>query len=186
MQAEINRKTTRRIILVVNRDSIIRKAEDLKNKSIAFTLKNESAAGFYLPLAMLLKEKIDPFSYFRESVFPETFQSILKGVAYGKLDAGFMTSTVFDREENRNLTESLRILLSSDPVPGWIIIVRNGFNREIAEKINTVLTALSQSKEGKAVIGASGFTGFVSVSNTACYQLEEYVGILEKNHAAPE
>lgn len=185
-QAEVNGKTTRRILLVVNKDSIITNKEDLKDRSIAFTLKNESAAGFYIPLAMLLEKKVDPFSYFKESVFAETFQSIIKGVAYGKLDAGFITSNVYDRKENKSLAGSLRILLSSDPVPGWILIARNGFNREIAVKIKNALTALSSLQEGKKVFNASGLSGFDPVSDKNLSGLRSYIKILEINHAAPE
>ncbi len=186
VQAETGGTSMRRILLVVNKDSIIRRLEDLRGASIAFTLKDESAAGFYLPLAMLLQEGIAPFRYFKESVFAETFQSILKGVAYGKLDAGFITSGIYNRKENTYLTDSLRILLASGLVPGWILIGRKGFNSSVTADIDTVLLSLSRSTEGKAVLSTSGFTGFIRASEKNFYQLGKYVKLLEKNHAAPE
>ncbi len=185
-QAEIEGNTFRRIMLVVHKDSIFRKLEDLKNKRIAFTLKNESAAGFYLPLAMLLEKNIDPFSYFEENIFSETFQSILKGVAYGKLDAGFITSNIYNRKENKNLTNSLRILLSSLKIPQWILVMRSDFDNKTASKVGTSLINLVQSKEGKEILHKTGFTRFLPVSDKNFYQLGRYIEVLEKNHAAPE
>ena len=185
-QAEIEGSTFRRIMLVVHKDSIFRKLEDLKNKRIAFTLKNESAAGFYLPLAMLLEKNIDPFSYFEENIFSETFQSILKGVAYGKLDAGFITSNIYNRKENKSLTDSLRILLSSTKIPQWILVMRSDFDKETASKIGTSLINLVQSEEGRKILHTAGFTGFIPVSDKNFYQLGRYMEVLEKNHAAPE
>ncbi len=186
VQAEIAGSDTRRIMLIVHKDSILRRTEDLKDKSIAFTLKNESAAGFYLPLAMLLSENVDPFTYFKENIFSETFLSILKGVAYGKLDAGFITSNIIAQAENKQLAGSLRVILESSLLPQWVLIEREDFDKKVVKRIMEVLADLSEGKEGRAVLKETGFSGFEELTDDALSPLAKYIRVLEENHAAPE
>ncbi len=176
----------RRIYLVSNRDSIFRNIGDLENRSIAFTLKNESAAGFYLPMAMLLSKGINPFTYFKESIFSETFLSILKGTAYGKLDAGFITSSVYSMDSNQYLVSSVRIIMKSEIIPQWILVARSDFNPEAVSKIEDFLLGLSGSGDGEKLLLEAGFSGFTHTSEEDFSDIGKYIKILENNYASPE
>ncbi len=183
---EIGGKKHRKILLISNKDSIYRNIHDLKNKSIAFTLKNESAAGFYIPLAMLLSKGIDPFSAFKESIFSETFLSILKGTAYGKLDAGFVTTNILNRNDLGFLSSSVRVILESDSLPQWILIGRNDFDPEIQAIIETVLLNMDDTEEGRQILSDTGFTGFDHTEKEDFTAMKKYLDILEANNASPE
>lgn len=183
---EIGGKKHRKILLISNKDSIYRNIHDLKNKSIAFTLKNESAAGFYIPLAMLLSKGIDPFSAFKESIFSETFLSILKGTAYGKLDAGFVTTNILNRSDLGFLSSSVRVILESDSLPQWILIGRNDFDPEIQAIIETVLLNMDDTEEGRQILSDTGFTGFDHTEKEDFTAMKKYLDILEANNASPE
>jgi len=103
-----------RSILIVHKGSVFRTLKDLENKSIALTVPFDSAPGFYIPLAMMFEHDIEPFSYFKAIVFPETFESVLKGIAYGKLDSGFMKP---EEEEYEVLRKYLIILELNNASP---------------------------------------------------------------------
>ena len=185
-QAEISGKDKREIMLIVHRDSVFRSLKDLRNRKVAFTLKNESAEGFYLPMALLVSRGIDPFNFFRESMFAETFTSIIKSVAYGKLDAGFITSNVYLDPGNKALSGVLRVIFESDPIPQWVLIGRADYSKEKMDAIRDALILLQSGEEGREILEDAGFSGFISVRGKDLSVMNKYIDILESYHAAPE
>ncbi len=177
VQSEVIGKSERTIMLVVHRDSIFRTLKDLKNRRVAFTLENESAAGFYIPLAMMISRGINPFEYFKESVFAETFVSILKSVAFGKLDAGFITSNVYNNDKNKHLTGVLRVIASSDPLPQWVLVSRKDLDLGKISELKNTLSGLSSTEEGRNLLKETGFSGFIPAD-------AERLSVMEKYNAA--
>jgi len=173
-------------LLIVNKDSIYRSLEDLKNHSLALTLPDDSAYGFYVPLAMIYEYGIDPFSYFKEIVFPETYESILKGIAYGKLDSGFITSDILYSPEYQRYSESMRILMKSQNLPDLCLVVRKDFNTDLLNKFEKLLTNLVNSREGLNLLQNSGFSGFYVPENQDLDFFKNYLSILESHNASPE
>jgi len=175
-----------RTLLVVHRDSIYRNITDLESHSIAMTISHDSTAGFYVPLAGLFSMGLDPFQSFEEIIFSETFLSILKGVAYGKLDSGFITSDLLSDPSNERYAESIRIILESPPLQENIIVVKNDFNPEILSRIKENLFLLDDSVKGRALLRHAGFSGFVDSGLEISAGLAGYFEILELNNASPE
>jgi len=173
-------------ILIVHKDSIFRKLEDLENYNLALTVPDDSASGFYIPLAIIFTKGINPFLFFKSIVFPETFESILKGVAYGKLDSGFITSNLLYKMENRKYRDEIRIIMKSEPLGEPIIVIRNDFNKETMNKIREALINFSNSVGGKEVLNKIGLAGFKIPENNTNNTLSRYLHILELNNASPE
>ncbi len=186
VQAEISGSDKRKIMLVVHRDSVFRSIKDLRNRKVAFTLKNESAEGFYLPMALMVSKGIDPFNFFKESMFAETFSSIIKSVAYGKLDAGFITSNVYLSPGNKTLSGVLRVISETDPIPQWVLIGRSDYSKEKMDAIKYALILLQREEEGREILEDAGFSGFISVQDKDLSVMDRYIDILENYHAAPE
>lgn len=174
VQAVVRGKSERSVMLVVHRDSIYRSLKDLKNRRVAFTLKNESAAGFYIPVALMTSMGINPFEYFKESVFAETFGSILKSVAYGKLDAGFITSNVYNDDKNRPLTGVLRVIASTDLLPQWVLVSRKDVDSAKIHALKNTLIRLSSLEEGRTLLKETGFSGFIPADAEQLSVMEKY------------
>ncbi|MDA3941352.1 MAG: PhnD/SsuA/transferrin family substrate-binding protein [Spirochaetia bacterium] len=181
-----NKATGIRSILIVHKSSIFRTLKDLENSNIALTVPYDSALGFYIPLALMFNQGIDPFSYFKAIVFPETFESILKGVAYGKLDSGFITTDLLDVMGNRRYRNDIRILLESEILPGPVIVVRNDFNVDLARIIRRAMILLTDKDEGARLLSGIGISGFKEIDEGIFEVLRNYIEVLDINNASPE
>jgi len=175
-----------RSILIVHKGSVFRTLKDLKSRSIALTVPFDSASGFYIPLAMMFEHNIEPFTYFNAIVFPETFESVLKGIAYGKLDSGFITSDLLDKSENSRYKDEIRIIMESEILPGEVLIVRKDFNQELLYKIREAMIHIVDSERGTDLLNRIGFSGFIQPEEEEYDVLRQYLNILELNDASPE
>jgi len=175
-----------RSILIVHKGSVFRTLEDLEDRSIALTVPFDSAPGFYIPLALMFEHDIEPFSYFKAIVFSETFESILKGIAYGKLDSGFITSDLLDNFENSRYRDEIRIIMQSEILPDQVIVVRKDFNQEVLYKIREAMIHIVDSERGTELVTRIGFSGFIEPEEEEYDVLVQYLNILEINDASPE
>jgi len=186
LKSTLLESTEIRSILIVNKNSIFRSLNDLKDSNIALTVPNDSANGFYIPLALMYESGIDPFSLFNSIVFPETFESILKGVAYGKLDSGFITSDILNNPKNNPYRNNIRIIIESEPLPPPLIVIRNDFNKELSIAIKKALILISNKKEDSINQIKSDISPFEEPISDRFTILGNYLLILEKNNASPE
>lgn len=175
-----------RSLLIVHKGSVFRTLKDLKGRSIALTVPFDSASGFYIPLAMLLEHDIEPFLYFKAIVFPGTFNNILKGIAYGKLDSGFITTNLLDNPENIRYRDEIRVILESEILPGPVLVVRKDFNQELLYKIREEMIHIVDLQKGAELVKRIGFSGFIKPGKEKYEVLNKYMKILELNDASPE
>jgi phosphate/phosphite/phosphonate ABC transporter binding protein len=173
-------------ILIVHKSSIFRTLQDLENSNLALTVSDDSASGFYIPLALMFDREIDPCVFFKSIIFTETFESILKGVAYGKLDSGFITSDILYKIENKRYRHEIRVIMKSESLRKPIIVIRNDFNKEIMHKIRKTMISFPNSEKEKELLGKIGLSGFKIPGNAADITLSMYLDILELNCASPE
>lgn len=173
---ETGRKETDgfRSILIVHKGSVFRTLKDLENRSIALTVPFDSASGFYIPLAMMIEQEIDPFLYFKAIVFPETFESVLKSIAYGKLDSGFITTNLLDKPGNSRYRDEIRVIIESEILPGQVIVVRKDFNLELLYKIREAMIHIAESEKGAELVKQIGFSGFIKPGEEDYNVLKKY------------
>ncbi len=150
-----------RSLLVVHEDSIIREPAHIGSGPIALTVPYESAAGYYVPMSLLRENglSIDRQDLF---VFAGTFASVLKGVAYGRLPAGFVPSTLLDAEEYRELRTHLRVVLASLPLPNGAVVSRCSLPHRTAEVVSALLLSADGVEQGREALAAGGFSGFTA------------------------
>jgi ABC-type phosphate/phosphonate transport system substrate-binding protein len=156
---ETANKKNYKSLIIVPKSSIYYGLEDLKGIPLTLTRAKESSSGYYVPLGLLAREgmKIDSP---RSMVYVETFNSVLKGVAYGGLQAGSIPSYVFEDEANSKLTEMIRIISESLPLPVPILSVRQGSHDQRYLKLQRVLVEMSKQKKGQEALHDSRYTGF--------------------------
>lgn len=165
-RVEVNQKQVFQTSLIVNKDSVIRNMTDMHGKYLALIVPYESLGGFYIPLVLFQKQKIDPTEVFKQIVYSETYDSILKGVAFGVVDVGAIASTVLQDPKLGQFSKEIRVIETSDSLPQWALVGRNDLKSEMIDLFIKSLVEMKNSEEGRELLKAAGFSGFVYSSES--------------------
>ncbi len=179
-------RDTFRSLLIVHRDSIIRDTADLTSATIALTGSRESALGYYIPLVLLDANGLRSSTTSATILLSDTFLSILKGVAYGKLEAGFVSSIVLDNGNNSLLREQVRVIWESEAIPQWTVVARAGFRENTIASVLQALLDMGKSDSGRSALRPSSFSAFVKASDADYATVRRYLEAAEDGVAAPE
>jgi phosphonate transport system substrate-binding protein len=155
--------------------------EDARGKRISFADVG-STSGWLIPTAWLKKQGIDAQQYFQYSE-GATHAANEIAVAEKQVDL----ATDFDRNRTAMIeggslpADATAIVWQSDPLPNDAIAVRKGLDPALAERIRTILLAITpeQAKE----ILPNHYTGFVAATHQDYGSIEEagiLVGRLQK------
>ena len=184
LEARVARQGAVSVSLIVPRGSISYKLTDLAERSIALTRTGQSAAGYFVPLALLAEAGVvyaDP----KRLVLAETFDSILKGVAFGSLDAGAIPSYELDSEAGRAYADFIRVIAQSDPLPHPLIVGRVEDDPARYGGLIRAFIGLSGSGRGRQALLSSGYTEFASPSTAGFAALNRYLQIYRDAYGAP-
>jgi len=175
-------------VLIVNKDSIILKIKDLKGKIIALSYKNDSALGYFIPIVILKSYNFSP-SDFKSIVLSDSYMSILKGVAFGKLDAGFVSSSIFLKQNSiafNNLKKETRVIAVSKPIPQWTLIARKDLRENSVNTLKRLILSMQESPEGLKVLKDTGFSTFKRIKDTDYNTIKYYLNRLDKEYVPAE
>ncbi|NCS36179.1 MAG: phosphate/phosphite/phosphonate ABC transporter substrate-binding protein [Microcystis aeruginosa G11-01] len=126
-----------RCVLVVRKDSPVKKVLDLQNQAIALGQVG-SATGYYLPIYELYGLKLS------EVVFAPTPKAILEIINSGAVAAGAISKVEFDRYSNEFGQQKFRILPSiSQGVPPGTVLLSPNVDRNLQEQIVTAMKSAS-------------------------------------------
>lgn len=170
--------------IVTAADGPAKTLDDLRGKRFAFVDKR-STTGYLLPMNMLMSAGITPARDLSHVVFAGSHPDVVNLVLKHKVDAGAIASTTFGQMRDARLTEHLRIIAKSDPVPLDVVVTRPGLDPGVATQLKTTLLELStRTEEGRAVLTSiqTLSNGFVSVSDSAYDGVRR---IADKVNAAP-
>jgi phosphonate transport system substrate-binding protein len=177
-------RDTFRSLLIVHRDSIIRNTSDVAAATIALTGSLESALGYYIPIALLEANGIGGSS--TTILLSDTFLSILKGVAYGNLEAGFVSSAVLDEGNNSSLREQVRVIWESEAIPQWTVVARAGLRQSTIDSVLQAFLDIGKSEPGRLALQPSSFSAFIQASDADYAVVRRYLETVEDEVAAPE
>ncbi len=134
-------------VIVVKKNSSIKKIEDLKGKTIAF-VDEKSASGYLYPSVMLKKRKIDPKIFFKKILFKGNHQAAVQSVMSGEADA----AAVFSDDKTGKETAwvqyaadkgaSQRIIWTSEAIPNDPFCVRKDFYEKYPQFTHDMMFAL--------------------------------------------
>lgn len=144
-------------------------------KGLKLSLSDQgNTSGWLIPYAFLLKEGVDPSSYFqlREgATFGNNVMMIQQGLIdlgsdmdrgrYGMIEAGEMDP------------KKVKVYWTSDPLPNDAICVPKGFDPDLKARIRDIMVGLSEEK-AQSMMG-SGYNGFVPAVH-ADYKIIEDAG----------
>lgn len=127
-------------LIIVNKNSGITSIDDLKagSKETTFAFVDPaSTSGNLIPRGYLFSEGIDPDKDFKESIFAGGHDAVGLAVQSGKVDAGAIYDTGFDRmvESGALNPDEVMMIWTSEPIPKSPLAVRGNMDPELVEKI---------------------------------------------------
>ena len=176
--------TEPRTVLVVPKNSIIYRPENLLGFTLALTRSGESATGYFIPLAMLASAGVRT-ERLKRLVFAETSESVLKSVAYGGIDGGAVPRR-FLEDRGRAFADFVRIVAESGPLPGPLIASRREDGGGRFRPLVRALLAMKETEQGRAALLAAELDGFRPPALGLYENLAAYLTVYESAYGAPE
>src|SRR5712691_6389253 len=187
-QSIIEGSATYRGIIVARKDSGLKSIADLKGKRFAF-VDPKSASGYVYPRAMLIEKRINPETFFKETIFAGSHDKVITAVLEGRVDAGAIYDGALGVAKRSGVSvENLVTLARSDPIPHDAIAVRIGLDGKLAKKIQSALIDLDKSEAGRRVIARSKkkLTGHVIAEDKLFDVVRRTAKIAETPQAPPQ
>jgi|GEM_PF-2191318 len=176
--------TEYRVLLIVQRNSLFYRTADLRRFELFLKKPHEEMAGFYAPLAFLghLLE--------RGSIrYLETFESILRGVAYGKGDeVGAIPEYIWNQNRGSRTLEYLRILEVLPPVPTPFLVMRASEDETRFQFLRNTLASLHTLGKGRQVLQGISLSGFTAseLGKETLMSLAEVVRQVDGSYGPPK
>jgi len=181
--SEIIRGTTSyTAYIIVHRDSGIDRLEDLQGKRFVFVDRN-SASGYLFPYAFLLKNEIDPETFFGEVVFSGNHVRAVEMVAEREADAAAVSSNSLATAREAGIrTRSLRIFKKTGRIPHDAICARAGLDPGLVRRFTELLSALdTRTEQGRQILGEGfGINGWVEVPDGHYAPVREVLDLVER------
>lgn len=160
----------------VRRDSGIETIEDLRGKTFAF-VDPISSSGYLYPLdifmrAGLIKDKDKMDDFFRRVYFAGGDEQAIRAVLNGFVDAAGVGqySHFLLRPEERG---EVIYIAESLPIPSHCVVVREGLDPKLVEKLQAALLALNEGPGRKLLKHLYNVDGYVKVTHKDYEKVEE-------------
>jgi phosphonate transport system substrate-binding protein len=166
-------------VIIVRKDSGIRKAEDLKGKVFAF-VDRATVSGYLFPLYYLRKAGFRNLNeVFSEYYFTGSHDSAVLAVLDGRADAGSLKDTVLKDliRKDSTIGDELMVLAESPPMPEGTFCLRADLPPEVRKKIRELLLGMKMDNEGMKVLQKMGLSGFSPANRD---DFAPVIGIMEE------
>ena len=168
----------RSVFITTHKD--INKLEDLKGKTLSFGSEN-STSGHLMPRSYLLAAKINPDTDLKRIAFSGAHDATVASVAGGKVDAGALNISVWDKLVAANKVDPkvVRVFYTTPGYYDYNWSVRSDMNPALKKKITDAFLALDKSTpEGKEILELQAASKFIPT------KAENYSGIEAAAHNA--
>lgn len=182
----LNGESTYHGLILVRKDSGIRKAAQMKGKVFAF-VDRATTAGYLLPLAYFHRHGIaDYHTYFRETYYAGTHEDVIYDVLNGKADVGAAKNTVLLRlgQKDARIGRELLILERSPDVPENALAVRPDLERAVKEHLQRGLLTMHEDPEGRKVLNKFGVQKFIPTGDADYEPVYRYARAIRLNLAS--
>ncbi len=140
-------------LIIANKKSGITSTDDLLARSRETTfafVDPASTSGNLIPRGYLFSEGIDPDKDFKESIFAGGHDAVGLAVKSGKVDAGAIYDTGFERMVDSGALnpEEITVIWTSEPIPKSPLAVRGDMDPELVEMIQQAFLDMHDSTYG--------------------------------------
>ena len=162
-------------IILVRRDSGIRKVSDLKGRKVAYPAPTALAATM-MPQYYLHTHGLD-VNRDIENLYVGSQESVIMNVLRGHVAAGatWPVPWITFQQEHPELAAQLEVKWQTETLPnnGWV--VRDDVPPELAAAVGRALVALSKTEEGRAKVARLGITHFETAGDEMYLPVQRYL-----------
>jgi len=147
----------------ITTDKSVSKLEDLKGKTFAFGSES-STSGHLMPRYYLLAANINPDTDMKRVAFSGAHDATAAAVAGGKVDAGALNISVWEKLVSQNKVDGnrLRVFYTTPGYFDYNWTVRSDMNPELRKKITDAFLALNANDaQGKEILELQRATRFI-------------------------
>jgi phosphonate transport system substrate-binding protein len=151
-----------RSVILTLAASEIHSLSDLAGKRFGFT-SPDSTSGYYYPRMVLLREGLDPETFFGSVFFLGRHGDVINALLAGSLDGGTVSDgTYYNAVAGEG--ERFRVLAWSEPIPLDAVVAAAHLDSSLAGTLRTALTAIPEHHRTNRAIrehlgwNAAGFT----------------------------
>ena len=164
----------------ITSDPAVKTLADLKGKSVSFGSPS-STSGHLMPRNYLLQAQIDPDKDFKRVAFSGAHDATIAAVAAGKVDAGALNISVWERFVSEGKVDTARVKVFYT-TPGYFDYnwtVHADMPADLREKLTQAFLKLDASTpEGKEILALQRATQFIAT------RAENYAGIEQAARSA--
>ncbi len=162
-------------IIVVRKDSGIRRMADLKGKRICYPAPT-ALAGTMMPQYYLQTHGIDVKRDI-ENVYVGSQESSIMNVLLGHADAGGTWTVPWNSfvQENPEMAAQLEVKWRTRPLPHNAWLVRGDVPAAVADRVGEALVGLDKTEEGRVMLGRLGITRFERATDGTYEAIRRYL-----------
>ena len=170
-------------VIFVRKDSGIQQVEDLKGRVFAFEDPG-STSSYFLPKYTLKAKGLDLVGIDSSDspvpegkigyVFAGSELNISNWVFFNKVDAGALSNSDWtDQKDNPEAyRKEFKIIYETLKVPRMLLVVREGINKKLLERIKEELLKMDKSKEGRDALKPFKVKKFTELSEGSLGHIE--------------
>jgi phosphonate transport system substrate-binding protein len=149
--------------IIVRADSGIRKFDDLKGRTFAFTDPISTSGRLYAE-SLVADRHGTPQQFFRQTTFTFSHDNSIKAVADGLVDGAAVDSLVYDQKLRQNppLGQRLTIIAKSAPFGAPPIVVNPKLDPDLKRRLQTALLQMHTTPEGQRILAELNTERFVA------------------------
>jgi phosphonate transport system substrate-binding protein len=146
--------------------STIQSLTDLNGRSLAFGDVN-STSGHLMPEYFLREAKVDP-ELIRKAIYTGGHDATLLAVANGKVDAGALDETVFQRLTSTGKVDpaKVRVFYTTPPFVDYVWVARKGIDPKMADAVKQAFLTLDPGDpQQKQILDALSATRYLAAED---------------------
>lgn len=160
--------------IIVRKESPVENLEGLRGKSFAFT-DPMSNSGKLVTTYMLARIHEIPDTFFKRYVYTYAHDKSIKAVAQGIVDGAAISSLVWEyaKLNDPGLVSKLKVIEISPPYGISPVVVSQGLETELKEKIKHILLNIHKDETGREIIKKMMIDKFVVVDDSLYDSIRE-------------
>jgi len=152
-----------RSYLIVNKESLIHRLEELKGHTFAFT-DPDSNTGRLVPTYWLAEMHEQPETFFSRIVYTYSHDNSIMAVARNLVDGATVDGLIWEfyQQKNPTFTSKTRIIKKSEPFGIPPLVASKNLSVKSKERIQQILFSMHQDPEGKKILAELMIDRFIA------------------------